>query len=515
MKKSLLLLSVICFGLAISGCAQQMSRYQKNLMFEADLYFEQGDYYYAAQLYEELIAENPDNPALQGRLGIAYFHLPPFKERSAGTLEKAVELGDTESLFFLAKVRHQSYQFYDALDLLGLYERRPERKQSVAAVSSAKAAANRANDFVKTPIPAQIVNLGEGVNSPMHDYAPVWDITNEMLYFTSRRRYDDKSEKDYSEQFDENIYAVNLKSHPLHAFPAPNSLNSRNNDASVACSQDGKQLIVYRTSKDGFSGNLYITRAEDYGWGKLEKLSDKINSKHQEASASFGGPDENVLYFSSDRPGGYGGKDLYRVQRMPDGSWSEASNLGPTINTEHDEDAPFVAADGTLYFASKGHDNMGGFDIFSALPGKDGFAKPTNMGYPINTPADDIFFSLDETGKHGYFSSDRQGGYGLQDLYSVHFDDTQTVIYRGQLVSTNNAFEGRATIRLIDGDRETQTMLFQTSNKQSDFVLALEAGKDYTVIIEADGYLPFKKTVNVAAGSGKKGEINEDILLSK
>ncbi len=283
----------------------------------------------------------------------------------------------------------------------------------------------------------------------------------------------------------------------------------------MACSRDGKELIVYRTSKDGFSGNLYITKAEDYGWGKLEKLSDMINSKHQEASASFGGPGENVLYFSSDKPGGYGGKDLYRVQKMPDGTWSEPFNLGPNINTEHDEDAPYVAADGTLYFASKGHDNMGGYDIFSSLPGNDGFTNPTNMGYPINTPADDIFFSMDASGKQGYFSSDRQGGFGLQDLYSVHFDDSETVIYRGQLVSSNNSFEGRATIRLIDGDRETQTMLFQTANEQNDFVLALEAGKDYTVIIEADGYLPFKKTVNVAPGSGKKAELNEDILLSK
>ncbi len=502
----------LCTGLTCLG--QKAGRYHKNLLYEADIYFQQGDYYYAAELYEELLLITPQDPVIQGRLGISYYFLPPLKDKSLDMLEKAVELGDTEALFYLAKLRHEEYRFYDALDLLSQYERRIERKQSEPALVKAKSSAMRATDFVKTPLQVNIQNLGAGVNTPMHDYAPVWDMANNRLYLTSRRRYDDRSEKDFSEQFDENIYVVDLNAKPLLAQPAQ-GLNTRTNDAAVACTRDGRELIVYRTSKDGFSGNLYIAPANEQGWGKMEKLSDKINSKHQEASASFGGPEENVLYFSSDRPGGFGGKDIYKVQRLPDGNWSEPMNLGASINTEFDEDAPFVAADGTLYFASKGHDNMGGFDIFSALPSAGGYAAPTNMGYPINTPADDIFFSIDAEGKTGYFSSDRKGGHGMQDLYSVTFDDSGVIFYRGQLVGINNQVESRATIRLIEDERGVETVLYQTEIHASDFVLALEPGKEYTMVIEAAGYKKFSRTFQGAELNKANHFIEEQITLRK
>jgi hypothetical protein len=348
----------------------------------------------------------------------------------------------------------------------------------------------------------------------MHDYAPVWDMTNKRIFFTSRRRYDDRSEKDYSEQFDENIYQVDLRKEPYIALPA-SSLNSRLNEAAVACSGNGSKLIVYRTSKDGFSGNLFITEAEGQEWGKMTDLSDQINSKYQEASASFGGPEENVIYFSSDKPGGYGGKDLYKVQKLPDGNWSEPLNLGADINTELDEDAPFVAHDGTLYFASKGHDNMGGFDIFSATASANGFAPPTNMGYPINTPADDIFFAPDKEGKLGYFSSDRMGGFGLQDIYKVQLDKARTVIYRGQLVSQNARVESRATIKLVEENLGTAHALFQTQGGDSEFVLALEPGRSYKMVVEAEGYQTYTKTIEVNPNGEGKGMLNENIQLSK
>lgn len=512
MKKSLILFFVFAIGLAQGACAQKMGRYHKNLMYEAELYFLQGDYYYAAELYEELMRVAPDHTEITGNLGISYYHLPPLKIKALPMLEKAAESGHTEALYYLAKLRHEEYRFADALDLLDAYEQKHDREIPALELAHTKAASNRAVDFVKNPVPVRIENLGAGVNSEVHDYAPVWDMIRHRIFFTSRRKYDDKSEKDFSEQFDENIFEVDLTQSPLKARPALGSINSRYNDAAVACTPEGEQLLIYRTSKDGFSGNLFEAYRVGQGWGDLEPLSSKVNSKHQEASACFGPFGEEVMYFSSDRPGGFGGKDLYKVQKLPDGSWGEPMNLGPEINTEYDEDAPFVSNDGTLYFASKGHNNMGGYDIFSALPTGKGFSSPSNMGYPINTPADDIFFSIDGDGTKGYFSSDRKGGFGLQDLYRIHFDKESMVIYRGQLFDRQIPVESRASIRVVNEEKET--FLYQLNGPTNDFALALESGKTYTVSIEAEGYQPLTKSLNFDAAH-QKGEVTETYQLSK
>lgn len=515
MKRTVFFLSLAVLGAATAGCAQKMGRYHKNLMYEADLYFMQGDYYYASELYAELLTAADDNPEVNGRLGIAYYHIPPLKEMAQPALEKAVELGHTDALFYLAKLRHEDYRFHDALDLLALYERRPDRSASVQQIDLAKEAALRAVDFLKSPLPVTVRNLGGRVNSADHDYAPVWDFSEDRIYFTSRRRFDDKSEKDFSEQFDENIYYTNLNEVPLRARPADDKLNSRTNDAAVACSPDGKTLIIYRTGKNGFSGDLYTVNRENGTWADPVKLGQEINSKHQEASAAFGNAEQTVLYFSSDRPEGYGGKDLYKVQKLPDGNWSEPQNLGPEINTPLDDDAPFVAADGTLYFASKGHQNMGGYDIFYALPTADGFSAPTNMGYPINTPADDIFFSIDSAAEIGYFSSDRKGGFGLQDLYAVKFDESEKVIYRGRLKDRDDPFDARAVIRLAEVDEDKAPVLYQTEQGTTDFVFALDRGREYMLTVEAVGYDAVRKSIVFESGQGGTREINEEIYLNR
>jgi len=514
MKHFLLLFSVFV-GLATTGCAQKMGRYHKNLMYEADLYFMQGDYYYASELYSELLKVADDDAEINGRLGISYYHIPPLKDKAQPALEYAVELGDTEALYYLAKLRHEDFKFHDALDLLAIYEQRPERTVAAPVVMRAKAAATRASDFVKNPLPVTVENLSYGVNSPVHDYAPVWDFAGNRLYFTSRRRFDDKSEKDFSEQFDENIYVVDLRKTLLKAEPAEGAINSRTNDAAVACAPDGEMLMIYRTSKDGYSGNLFTSPREGDGWGDPEKLGDNINSKHQEASASFGNAEQAVLYFSSDRPDGYGGKDLYKVQKLPDGSWGEAQNLGPGINTAQDDDAPFIAEDGTLYFASRGHENMGGYDIFYALPQGDAFSEPTNMGYPVNTPADDIFFSINPESKLGFFSSDRKGGFGLQDLYSVKFDENEKVIYRGRLIDRYADFDSRAVVRLTEADATMGSLLYQTETGKDNFVFALDKGKEYTLTVEATGYDAVTKSIVFKSDVEGKREIEDEIFLNK
>src|SRR6185369_11165079 len=131
--------------------------------------------------------------------------------------------------------------------------------------------------------------------------------------------------------------------------------------------------------------------------------------------------DGNTIYFVSDRPGGFGGRDIYRCVKLPNGAWSKALNVGPVINTEYDEDGGFMHPDGkTFFFASKGHKTMGGFDImFSILDEDNKFTEPFNLWHPINTPDDDVFYTTSHDGKRAYFSSAKEGGYGEKDIYMI------------------------------------------------------------------------------------------------
>ncbi len=495
---------------------KKMGRYHKNLFYEADLYYLQGDFYYASELYTQLCAVEPDNGEILGKLGICYFMLPPFKNQAQRFLELAVKQGDTEAHFYLAKLKVEAYQFFDAAELIAKYEQKANRQKTLIEINNFKSSNELSIQMVQTPMPVTITNLGSGVNSAHHDYAPIWDFEGERLFFTSRRRFDDKSEKDFTEQYDENIYVVDLTESELKAVPAAEPLNSRTNDAAVACSADGKFFIMYRTSKEGFSGDLYIAEREGENWSNLEKLGDRINTRHQEASATFGSHDASVLYFSSDRPGGFGGKDLYRVQRLPDGNWSHPINLGPEINTAADEDAPFISASGALYFSSRGHQNMGGYDVFCALPEGDSWSKPSNLGFPINTPGDDIFFVIDPSGKSAYFSSERLGSTGLQDLYHISFDEANSIILKGQLLTEGEEVPGEATVTLFNEETNILEGIFQTEPEKGKFVLALNTNKNYLVRVEAPGFKTIEKTLFFSShGSGGFREVNEKLILSR
>ncbi len=517
MKKNIkqIVFALVLIGVAGQLSAQKMGRYHKNMRYEADIYFQQGDFYYASDLYTELCQVSPDDGEMLGKLGICYFHLPTLKDQAERYLELAVTKGDTDAMYYLAKKQMESYKFYEALDLLAQYELRSDRSKSVEEIWHAKSSAKLGINLVQTPVKVSINNLGLDVNSAVHDYAPVWDSEGNQIYFTSRRRYDNLSEKDFSEQYDENIYCINLDANQLKAQGAPAPLNSRTNDAVVACSQNGNTLLVYRTKKNGYSGDLYISEKDIYGWGELIKLDEQINSKFQEASASFGNAEGTILYFSSDRPGGFGGKDLYVVNKLDNGDWSEAKNLGDKINSIYDEDAPFVSSNGSLYFASNGMKSMGGYDILCAVADSNSWHSPENMGYPINTPGDDIFFVMDATGKQAYFSSERNGGNGLQDIYQIVFDDLNTLIYKGKLVTLGEKIPPYATVTLLNDDLGTVEGMYQTNPKDGTFVLAINAEQNYTVLVEADGFRSLEKQLYLAADGGRNDDVVEQIILSK
>jgi outer membrane protein OmpA-like peptidoglycan-associated protein len=194
-------------------------------------------------------------------------------------------------------------------------------------------------------------------------------------------------------------------------------VNTTDHDAATAISADGQTLYIYR---DNNNGDIFETKRNGKTWSKPKALPEPINSGEYEPSF-FIVNDNQFAFFASDREGGFGGLDLYLTMKQPDGTWSEALNLGTNVNTEYDEDAPFVSAEGVLYFSSRGHNSMGGFDIFSSTAAGIAWTAARNLGYPINTPFDDVYFAGALNGRQAFFSSDRAGGFGEKDIYEATF----------------------------------------------------------------------------------------------
>ena len=192
-------------------------------------------------------------------------------------------------------------------------------------------------------------------------------------------------------------------------------------DMYISClSADGTTLFL--SKNDNFNSDIYSSTFDGVRWGQTIKLNKNIDTKYWE-SHGFITENGNQLIFASDRPGGFGGLDLYLSKKV-NGDWGPAYNLGPQINTPFNEDRPFLINNGkTLFFSSQGHRNMGGYDLFrSDLQSNNLWSEPENLGYPINTPDDNVFFMPVENGKSGYCSIYREsGGLGKEDIYKITF----------------------------------------------------------------------------------------------
>lgn len=277
-------------------------------------------------------------------------------------------------------------------------------------------------EFVASPGNYSIVNIGREINSDGEDYAPVLSQDENEIIFTTRRRDGNLNENVDTDNipFEDIFIAKKNGSGWARATNIGSQVNTRFHDSNLALSPDGKTLFIY---KDDNNGDIYFcNRKPDGGWESPEPLPGVINSSYREGSISISADGKN-LYFASERPGGIGGSDIYVCTKDKRGEWTQIKNLGPSINTEADEEGPFIDFDQkTLYFSSRGRKGMGGHDVFKARllnAERNEWSAPENLGYPINTPDDDVYFVATRDGKRAYFSSVREDGMGYSDIYTI------------------------------------------------------------------------------------------------
>ncbi len=463
----------------------------------AENYLRKSDYLRAIPNLRECTNLKPEEAKYAFMLGKCYVltnrkaeSLPYFS--SANRHNPTV---DASLNYYLAMAYHANHRFADAKKHAEMFiaeseaeaKHLPDAMALLSQIQFAQKMVAEEQDY-------KIENLGEFVNTRYPEYAASFSDNYSWMTFTSRRprdlrkllfglnHTDDIDEEIYHSSHFDGIWAMTkLFRKPVSKF---------RNDASVFVSEDGNTILYFI---DKNNGDIFIVERDGNTWTKPESLGSSINSPYREPSVYLSS-DGQSLFFSSDRPGGQGGLDLYFSVRNENGKWDPAENMGANLNSGMDEDAPFLSPDGkTLYFSSRGHSSMGGFDILKTTKIGDTWGPPENMGYPINSVGDDIYFVNRSDNKGFFFSSDRMGGFGDMDIYNgfAYTPDPIITALIGQLFDSlnNKAMVGK--VRLIDP--ETGLVVAETqTDAQGNYSLDVPGGKNnkYKMDIRLAGEKP-------------------------
>jgi outer membrane protein OmpA-like peptidoglycan-associated protein/Tol biopolymer transport system component len=502
-------LSIILAAVFFIFPNKALSQNFKTVNKTANEYFLIKNYNKALPLLLWMDSVAPGSAELSYKIGVCYLGSTP-RSSALPYLEKAKKSGlNTPGIDFnLGVAYHLNTRMDEAISCFETARARlnpVKDRVKVSEINRHIEICRNAKEIMAKPINVQIENLGPSVNTACAEYAPVTTADESMLLFTSPRPCDVSLKTE-----NEDIY-ISLTDSTNSWKPAVNAgkyINSPGHEASLSISADGKKLFIYKDE------DIYISESVSNSWNKPVKLPPPVNSTFWEPSASIT-PDGKTLFFVSDRPGGVGGRDIYKSIAGPDGRWSAPLNLGPGINTVYDEDAPFIHPDGTtLYFCSEGHKSMGGFDIFSSVyDGVSGnWSAPVNVGYPINTVEDDMFFVWSADGKRGYFSSDREGGFGEKDLYKVIREEVHVslTMFKG-LIKDEDEHPIKAKIIVFDNETNKVLGNYESDAATGKFLVFLIPGKNYGITFSAENYIPYSE--NVWLNDRNYKEISANVLL--
>lgn len=524
---------------------------------EGDKFFKQGigSYRDARQQYLYANEYNSGNAELNYKIGVTYL-FSDDKFESQNYLEKAFNLKDDvagDIRFMLGRSYHLTLEFDNAIQQYQEYLENLEPKDQVmrrAEINKLILECRNGKELVASPKRVIINNLGGQVNSTGDDYNPVFAPGDTAMYFTSRRQHQKKSKRSpIDNKYFEEIYVASRPGEDwdtARLMGKPVSV-AKHNTAAVGLSPDGDILYVYQGHKDG--GAIYQTGWGGDKWSSLRPAGSKFKSKWRETTVCMS-PDGNEFFFVSDNEKEtLGGRDIFVSKLNAMGKWEDPVNIGNDLNTVYDEEAVFLSPDGkTLYFSSRGHNTMGGFDVFKSERndlGEWGF--PENLGYPVNSPDDDLFYKLTPDSRYAFYSANRLGGFGGKDLYRILYlgeekemlMSTEDVLIAGIIEEKKNGFftpslpvaydtsyivvgkifdsgSGagvQAKIDFIDVD-QSRVVATSVSGDSGLYRASLPEGKAYGVEIVARDYLFFLDIVDIASDD-PDDEITRDFGLEK
>ena len=484
----------------------------------ANEYFSDGNFIAALDEYLELVESAPEDEKINYRIGVCYLNTNIDKSNAIPYLEKALksESVNPNTYYLLGRAYHFAYRFKDAIKMFEEFKTVDKGNTfNLDNVEKQIEYCYNAIEIMKFPLDISFENVGTAINSTTNDYYPFVPLNEGFLIFNSKR--DDGSNKLIDGSYNSEIYISKVKN---GKFTAARKLDQNVNtlDGSeeiVGLSADGKYLIMYFENEEHY-GDLFIAEYNGEEVVNIEKLPKEINSKNHEIAASVT-QDGNAIYFASDREGGFGGVDIYVSRKLPNGKWGPAQNLGPTVNTAYDEDFPNIAADNkTLYFSSKGHTSMGGYDIFKATwnATKRNWGDVKNIGYPLNTPEDNMNYRASETGRTGYISALREKGKGSLDIYAVTFNEVDPLytVVKGVVNSVDSTQIKDVFLSVLDIETDELYGNYMTNPVSGRYIMILPPGK-YNVLVEVPGFDLYSVDIEIYGKADYRSVIKKDFSL--
>jgi tetratricopeptide (TPR) repeat protein len=413
---------IIFLFLSLSAFSQKIKILQETYL-EAEYFLMKKDYQDALTYYLQLYEKMSNNANLAYKVGSCYLNIPGKKNLSIPYLETASKnmsskykegmikqiTAPYDALYDLAKAYLINYNFNKAKETFQKYSELllPDDQENLDFVKHEMQVCDDAKLLISRPVSFKEENIGELFNDGKPNFNPVISADGKTFaYMVSLKFYD----------------AIMLSRFINGKWTAPLNITPElqvDGDIYISClSNEGNML--YFSKYDNNNSDIYTSNFDGSRWTPAVKLGKNINTKYWE-SHGFVSKDGSQLVFASDRPDGFGGLDIY-ISLKVNGEWGPAKNLGPVINTRYNEDGPCLVNNGkTLFFISQGHQNMGGYDIFRSDQLSDKtWGNPQNIGYPLNTPDDNMFFMPAEDGKSGYYSIFRESdGFGNEDIYKI------------------------------------------------------------------------------------------------
>jgi len=497
----------LLFSFLFIGCAFNAQSFKK-LYKESFKYLETNDYKKALPLLLEMHDLQPKNANTNFSIGNCLlndqFRKPeaiPYYEKAMEGLTIGYRIGNhrekkapLDVIAQLGIAYHQNYEFEKAVDKFEFYSNflAEHNWDDKRYINRQIRMAKYAKSLKDNPVNIDIIPVDE-VNSSSAEYRPKLNAEETVMYFTSRRAVGSNSQKDDNGEYYEDIY-MSEKHHNVWSDPVlvNDVINTQENSSCLYLSPDAQRMYLYMFNTDKtkgpLGGKIFESKLVGQKWSEPLYLDNTINSKYRETDASldiYG----NIAFFTSDREGGYGGRDIWMMKKLPNGEWAEAQNLGETVNTEYDEEGAYLHPDGkTLYFSSKGHKVMGGFDFFKTELRVDGtWSIPENLGYPINTVGDDLFFFPSVNGKRAYFSSYRGDGLGNYDLYRINLvqeSERDLAVYKGVVKDSSGNVVKDLVISIFDENRDDKYGIYRPNELTGRFLFILQPGHEYEIVYE-------------------------------
>jgi len=497
MKKAL---SILLFIGSVHFVYAQQAEIEE-LVYKGENYFKIKNYDAAVKQLDQAVELGASDPYVLYMLGTAYLNMPNATDQlkainSFEKLDKSKSFnGLPDEVFYaMAQVYHKNLQlekaenYYDKY--LGLIKGKDAKLEKEVALK--KQQNQNAVRLMSQKKQINMVQMAPPLNTEYTEYNPVVSADQSIMAFTTLRP------NQRGGKLVEEIYTA-TKNQGNWGNLSKVELSTSENVGTAGISPDGQQMLIFIGS--GAKGNIYIMNKDGDGWSVPAPLKG-LNSSSLESTASIT-PDGKRIYFASNRPGGFGGMDIYVTETLANGNWGNVKNLGAEINSKYDEDAPFIHPDmKTLYYTSNGMGSMGGRDIFKSVVIGGVWNTPENMGYPINTPLDDNYFTLTADGSRGFFSSDRQGGYGGQDIYTFEMPEQYANIpltmLKGKILAGDDGKPVPTKIKVVDNEDNTKVdYVYDPDPKTGNYLIILPPGKNYDLIIESEGYLPYTLNINI------------------